>query len=209
MTNKMQMSTHQQLERWQIFQSQVREASKEGLVLGIGDMNIDLEKLEDTSYYQKKIAEEYQLLIGECGLELINFGTTWRRNQKSTYVSSALDHAFTNKPLSVQSYQKYLIDYSDHSLICVNLKWEVPKLKNVASISRDIRKVRSNPNFFLNELSKIDWGIYVNMEDVDEMEEFWTSEITKCLNYVAPWKYRKAKQKRFSLPKEVQIAIKK
>ena len=93
-------------------------------------MNIDLEKLEDSSYYQKKVADDYQLLIGECGLELLNFGVTWRRNKNDTIVSSALDHAFTNKPLSVHSYFKTYIDYSDHDLISVNLIWEVPKLKN-------------------------------------------------------------------------------
>ena len=62
---------------------------------------------------------------------------------------------------------------------------------------------------FLNELANVDWGLFVNMTDVDEMEKFWTMEINKCLDIVAPWKRRKNKQKRFSLSKEVQFEIKK
>ena len=46
------------------------------------------------------------------------------------------------------------------------------------------------------------------MSNVDEMEEFWTKEINKCLDFVAPWKSRRVKQKRCILPKEVQDAIK-
>ena len=121
------MSLNQQLERWKIFQSQVEKATIEGLILCLGDMNIDLKKWEDTTYYQKKIAGEYQLMIGEYGLKLLNFGTTWSRQIKDTNVESALDHAFTNKPLSVDNYFKNMIGYSDHSLICVDLKWDIPK----------------------------------------------------------------------------------
>ena len=42
-----------------IFHSQVDTASKEGLILGIGDMNIDIEKLKESAYYLKKLAEEH------------------------------------------------------------------------------------------------------------------------------------------------------
>ena len=79
-------------------QTQIEQASKKGLILvAIGDMNIDLEKQEDDpNYYQKKQAEKYQSLVGECGLEIINFGMTWNRNHKNGNVlSSAIDHALT------------------------------------------------------------------------------------------------------------------
>ena len=76
LSNKEQMSINKQIERWEIFRTQVGKASKKGLVLFVGDFNIDLEKWEDTTYYQKKIAQEYQLLIGKTGLELFNFGIT-------------------------------------------------------------------------------------------------------------------------------------
>ena len=126
---------------------------------------------------------------------------------KNTLVQSALDHALTNKPQSVHSHFKTKIDYSDHFLICVNLKCEVPKFQTSIISSRDMRKLRKNPNLFLNELSKIEWESLANMNDINDMEEFWTSQINKCLNILAPVKTRKVKQKMFCLPKDVRAAI--
>ena len=41
------------------------------------------------------------------------------------------------------------------------------------------------------------------------MEEFWTTEINKCLDFIAPWKTRRQKQKKYCLSKKVQEATKK
>ena len=71
LNSKAQMTINQQLERSQIFHSQVEKATKEGLILIIGGMNVNLELWEESIYYLKKLAEEYQSIIGECGLELI------------------------------------------------------------------------------------------------------------------------------------------
>ena len=38
---------------------------------------------------------------------------------------------------------------------------------------------------------------------------YWTTELNKCLDFVAPWKKRKVKQKRHSLPKEILVHVKK
>ena len=70
------MSINEQLERLKLFHLQVDKVSKEGSILVIGDMNINLEQWDDSKYYLKKLAEEYQSMIGECGLELIDFGIT-------------------------------------------------------------------------------------------------------------------------------------
>ena len=70
------MSIIEQLERLKLFHLQVDKVSKEGSILVIGDMNINLEQWNDSKYYLKKLAEEYQSMIGECGLELIDFGIT-------------------------------------------------------------------------------------------------------------------------------------
>ena len=76
LTSKGQMSIIEQLERLKLFHLQVDKVSKEGSILVIGDMNINLEQWDDSKYYLKKLAEEYQSMIGECGLELIDFGIT-------------------------------------------------------------------------------------------------------------------------------------
>ena len=44
------MSIDQQIEKLKILYKQIERASKEGMILIIGDLNIDLEKWEDSSY---------------------------------------------------------------------------------------------------------------------------------------------------------------
>ena len=42
------------------------------------------------------------------------------------------------------------------------------------------------------------------MAEVDNMEQFWSTQINRCLDIVAPWKTQKKRQKRFQLPNEVK-----
>ena len=206
LTHKGQLSINEQIERLNIFHTQVEKASKEGLILIMGDMNINLEKWEDPNYYLKKLADEYHRLIGLCGLDLLNFGITWSRSQDN---GSALDHGLCNKPEAIKNYYKTDIDYSDHSLIIVDLNVKVPKLHDSISTARDLRKLRNNPQFFISRLKKVDWGAFGYMNSIDDMETLWTKEINKCLDECAPWKVRRIKKKRYIFPKEVQMVIQK
>ena len=210
LTSTGQMNPDQQVDKLEILHTQIEKASKEGLILIIGDMNIDLEKWEDLKYYQKKQAEKYQSLIGECGLEIMDFGMTYNGNKNGEVINSALDHAITNKPRAINNYYKTLIDanLSDHHMISVDLNIKTPKLQEKIIRARDCRKLRSNPEFFLKELRNVEWEILGNMEDVDPMEEFMTKKTNDCLDISAPWKSRKIKPKRYDMPKEVQSAIK-
>ena len=60
----------------------IKSIKKEGLILCLGDMNVDLLKWGDFNYYQKNLASQYQLMIGKCGLELLDFRITWSRIKK-------------------------------------------------------------------------------------------------------------------------------
>ena len=51
-----QMSGTEQRERWKLFMDQAKSASKEGLVLVIGDLNLDLEKFEDRQRKRLRIS---------------------------------------------------------------------------------------------------------------------------------------------------------
>ena len=209
LTCKNPMTIDQQIDRLKILYLQIEQASKEGLILVIGDMNIDLLKWEDRNYYLKKLSEEYQSLIGDNGLEVINFGITWKRHHKDgKNLSSAIDHALTNKLVAINDYHKTFLDYSDHEMISVDMNIKTDKLQGNNITSRDLRKLQSNPDYFLKELAKIKWESFSHMDDIDSMEKFWTKSINECLDYVAPWKTRKFKQKKYCLPKEVQEAIK-
>ena len=61
-----------------MFMNQAKEVSKQGLVMAIGDMNLDVERFEDHDYYLKPISDQYQLDLGEGGFDIINFGLTWK-----------------------------------------------------------------------------------------------------------------------------------
>ena len=206
LTGNGKMGENEETERLQVLHSQVEKASKEGTLLMLGDMNIDLDKMEEEKYYQAKQAKEYQTMISENGLDVIHFGKTFKRPNRE---ESALDHALTNKPEQIKDYQKIEIKYSDHDLIYVDLNVKVTRLKDFKNITRDYRKVRSNPNFLVNKLTEIGWESLKDMPNVKDMVQFWTSELNKCLDVTAPWKSRKNRKKKFRLPMEVQSAIKK
>ena len=59
----------------------------------------------------------------------------------------------------------------------------------------DLRRLRNNPKLFQDQLANIEWESLVKMKDVDNMERFWTKQINKCLDLVAPWKSRKINKK--------------
>ena len=141
---------------------------------------------------------------------MLDFGITWTRTHNQNKIKkSAVDHAFTNDIGLVHNYFKTQIDYSDHCMICVDLKTKLPKPINNSKLARDFRKMRSNPKYFLNELAKVNWESFIHMTDVDEMQTFWTSEINKCLDLTAPWKKRNIRKRKYSLPKEILTEIQK
>ena len=46
------------IHRRQLFMEKAKIASKEGLVVAIGDFNLDLNRFEDPTYYKKELAEK-------------------------------------------------------------------------------------------------------------------------------------------------------
>ena len=195
------LDTNQHSENMLTLKAQIEVAIKEGLVIVIGDMNIDLKKWDLPGI--NKTAEDYQLMIGECGLELLDFGITWSRIIESVLKESAIDHALTNKPEAVKDYFKVKLHRSDHDLICVDVKFNVQKIHRNSATTRDYRKVRSNPTFLLRRLNKINWNNLENMMNINDMVIFWTMEINACLDECAPWKTRKFRKKKYKLPKEI------
>merc|ERR1712008_605673 len=104
-------------------------------------------------------------------------------------------------PMAVSEYHKTFIDdsLSDHHMVSVDLNIKTPKFQEKSITSRDVKKLRRNPDFFLNELRNVGWEIFIDMEDVDPMEKFWTIEINKCMDISAPWKSRKVRKKRIRI----------
>ena len=198
----------EQLSRLELFRQQVEKAAKETENIYIlGDLNVDINRWNNKDYYLKKVAEEYQTLIGKNGLELIDFGITWKRIQENGVIKqSALDHLLTNQASSIINNKTIKVTYSDHSAILADIATSKQKARKLKITSRDLRKLRSNPRKFSEELSKIDWAQITEKEDldVDDMVDFWTREITKKLDILAPQKTRNlSKNKKVQFPKEV------
>ena len=80
LTGKGQMPIEQQIERWMVFKSQFEQAKKENsFIMSQGDMNINLEQLEENDYYLKRLAEKYQNMVSDFQLEVLDFGPEFTR----------------------------------------------------------------------------------------------------------------------------------
>ena len=205
------LTINEQAERMKVFGEQVEKAASEGLVLGLGDLNIDLNNIDSPNYYLRKVSDEYLSVLANSGMELFNYGITWRRIHKDgKELASALDHAFCNKPVYATNREKIECNFSDHDAISVELQIGIPKRHEVIIKARDVRKLRSNPKYFRKVLSNIDWAKFTQMQTVEEMTEFFTSEIIKALDKVAPFKTKKIRsKKKHPLPAEIMSELKK
>ena len=116
-------SIKEQLIRLEEFGQQVEKAAQECDNLYIlGDMNIDIKRWNKKEYYLKKVAEEYQTVLGRNGLELLDFGITWERLQVNGLIKkSSLDHALSTNLPSILGHRKIKITYSDHSAILIDI----------------------------------------------------------------------------------------
>merc|ERR1712203_396743 len=109
---------------------------------------------------------------------------------------------------SITNHKKIDITYSDHSAIYIDIQARKQKVKNQQRISRDMRKLRSNPDRYRQELAKGNWA-FDNL-DVDQMVDHWNSENQKVLDKLAKKKARNlAKRKKVQFPPEVNEKLKK
>ena len=124
---------------------------------------------------------------------------------------SALDHLLTNQASSIINNKTIKVTYSDHSAILADVATSKQKAKKQKVTRRDLRKLRSNPAKFCEELSKIDWAQITEKEDldVDSMVDFWNIGTTKVLDILAPKKTRNiGKKKKVQFPKKVSDKLK-
>ena len=150
-------------------------------------------------------------MLGKNGLELVDFGITWRRLQENGVIKqSALDHLLTNNINSIINNKKLDITFSDHSVILTDIATSKQQVRKQKIISRDMRKLRSNPEKFRQELSQIDWSKITEKVDVDDMVDFWSNGTITVLNKLAPKKPRNIrKKKKVQFPPEMSEKLKK
>ena len=68
--------------------------------------------------------------------------------------------------------------FSDHNLIHVELETNLSRITQETTVARDMRKIRANPQYFINSQLSVEWDKLANMVwDVDEMVNFYTKSI--------------------------------
>ena len=60
----------------------------------------------------------------------------------------------------------------------------------------------------IRDYKGVDVEVTIEWDDLKETT-YWTSEINKCLDEVAPWQERKGKKRKVILPEEVKAEVKK
>ena len=181
-----------QLLRLKSFGSQLSIACAETeRVIVLGDFNINIQKKGDENYYLQKLLQEYEAMMGENGLSFKRMGTTFERvHMDGRIIQSEIDHLILNCPNEVKEFGTFPFDSSDHKGIMAEINFETSKPEKKTVTSRDLRNVRKNPKILKDSVAKINWYQLLGMEDVNDMVEFWSSQMNAALDQVAPLKQR-------------------
>ena len=89
--------------------------------------------------------------------------------------------------------------FTDHNLIYIETRMNGNNKKiKIKKKVRDLKMIRHHPEKFIRALQSIQWEKLAICNDVDEQVEFYTSEIKKVLNHLAPIKEKVIWEKRIT-----------
>ena len=192
-------SMPEQNKRWDIFLNQVAKASEErGTILCLGDFNLDSNKWSEKNYERAVMSKNLLHLIETQNMSLVSFGNTFMRCDKNGQIkTSAIDHAFYRSTSARKpAHRKMPCGFSDHDAIIVDIPiHKKDKKEKKTVVTRDLRKIRQNPSQYQLKLSQISWERLANFEDIDDCVDFWTREVKKVLDEVAPKREKVIKDK--------------
>ena len=180
------------------FFSQLEKAENEKCtVIGIGDLNLNAKKWHLNDYKYKKLSNQFKEMIDRLGMKLWEYGYTFHRIDENGKVKrSAIDHAFSNNENKVIKTDKEVCSFTDHNLIYIETRMNGDNKKiKIKKRVRDLKMIRHHPEKFIRALQSIQWEKLAICNDVDEQVEFYTSEIKKVLNHLAPIKEKVIKNK--------------
>ena len=206
-------SLSEQNERFQTFINQIEKASEErGTIICLGDLNLDSNKWDDTTYGRKTMSNKLKETLEKLNMTLLSYGDTFLRIDKDNKITkSAIDHAFSNDMKRIKEHEAISCGFTDHHAITLTLSTEKEKKDKHSkkTMARNLRAIRNNPQEYRRKLANIDWGKLETMEDVDDMTEFWTTEINKVFNEMAPLKEKSIRKgKKIGLSKETKEQMK-
>ena len=177
---------------------QIERAKEEtGLVIVIGDLNLNSQDWSKKDYKYKTMKEELMKTTMKCGLQHLDFGITFRREHKDgTVVQSSLDHAFVDNLERVKKHYVQPCTFSDHEAIVIELNWKAKKNQYRTEIMRrNWNNIRKNPAEFKKQLQS-EFDRQEVTEDLDKMVNDWNAIFQKVFDNLAPMKKKSASKKR-------------
>ncbi len=186
-------------------------------ILAIGDMNLDVARVGDPSYYRRRLLRLHMECVAECGLDLANemdmsptfvsHGIFEDKNGSASHKYSVLDHVYY-RGFPPPSFSVLPIAMTDHrpTMSRFAMNHERQGLKFVRR--RNFKTIDTNRICCVinaTALSRV-----FAMEDVDDIHDVITNEIITALDLVAPMERVQVKERRtpMYLASETRAAIK-
>lgn len=164
-----------------------------------GDFNLDIDRLFDTSYGQRKLTSWFLNEASDAGMTLTSFGKTFHRCVKGREINSALDYVLSSQADLVQNPKKKRYGLSDHDLI----SWSVPLEQLATRKSEKTATARCyskiDPGAFCFDLAQQPWEIFTSCS-VSEMTTKLNEYTINVLNKHAPLKAIRTRDKKMIKP---------
>ena len=156
----------------------------------VGDFNIDWDKLD---HRRKMLCRS----LHTCNLEPLPFQSTNHTKHIDSFTHTTIVYICVSDPSKVTSTnQLHCPGISTHDILCASFKFLVPQRSSPEIFRRSFRHFDSTR--FLSDLEKFDWHAIVNLNNIDDKVNFFTSAIHGTYDTHAP--YRAVKCRRKSSP---------
>ena len=165
------------------------------------DMNVDW--LTNCSLKRK-----LQVAATECNVsQIVNVPTRINVNMDGVRTATCIDHFYTNAPDKCSKVMSVRMGFSDHNLIVMTWKANLPKTGPKIIHKRMYRKFVEKS--FLNDLEKVDWNPVLEAYDIDNALDSFTKIFSSACDKHAPIKkITVRKNKAPWLDEEVRKSIK-
>ena len=193
--------THQQTFS-QAFQEQIQileifSDNHEEMII-VGDMNLDFNKRNTTSYHHRRLYDSWISFEEEKQLTQLVDSTTWHRVSRGRLQSSILDHVYTTNVGLVECVEIIDALSGDHQPVLVTLT-------TVTEPTRTKKWIRDWQGYskekLLNELAKEDWNI--NRADVQDFCDELDRKIMNALHTLIPFRHVVSTNKSFNEPRAI------
>ena len=188
-------SIEAQVEAMRVFTNQIEQAAAENKnIIILGDANLCSIKWNSPNFLHKKISDELQDTLMNCGLSPIPMGITYTADRLSpdgAEITSALDHIYMTTSMENKTRTRKLdTSAMDHLPIVVNIE-DHSSFKTKTTQDQPVFH-RSMKNFnktrWIDALRNRDWSTMSALPDIDEKTTEFTNQITSALDECAPYK---------------------